>query len=120
MKKLLLSLCPLFLQPFPAACVFAQSTPRFIEIPADTLEDKIRGGMLAQVIGNLNGLPHEFKYINNPGKVEHFTPSLPGGAVTDDDTDIEWVYLREIARSGNNTLPPDRITALWKRHINRR
>ena len=76
--------------------------------------------MLAQVIGNLNGLPHEFKYINNPGKVEHFTPSLPNGAVTDDDTDIEWVYLREIARSGNNRLPPDRIAALWKRHINRR
>ena len=85
-----------------------------------TFEDKIRGGMLAQVIGNLNGLPHEFKYINEPGKVEHFTPSLPNGAVTDDDTDIEWVYLREIARSGNNCLPPADIAALWKRHINRR
>ena len=76
--------------------------------------------MLAQVIGNLNGLPHEFKYIDEPGNVEHYTPSLPEGAVTDDDTDIEWVYLREIARTGNNLLPPDRIAALWKRHINRR
>src|SRR5262245_12378582 len=99
---------------------FAQQSKHFIEIPAETLEDKIRGGMLAQVIGNLNGLPHEFKYINEPGHIEHFTPSLPNGAFTDDDTDIEWVYLREIARTGNNLLPNPDIAALWNRHINRR
>jgi ADP-ribosylglycohydrolase len=91
-----------------------------IEIDADTLEDKIRGGMLAQIIGNLNGLPHEFKYIDKPGNVDHYTPALPGGAHTDDDTDIEWVYLREIARSRECFLPPERIAALWKQHINRR
>ena len=90
-----------------------------IEIPADVLEDKIRGGMLAQVLGNLNGLPHEFKYIDEPGNVEHCTPSLPKGARTDDDTDIEWVYLRAIARGKENFLPPAEIVALWKRHINR-
>jgi ADP-ribosylglycohydrolase len=94
--------------------------PHFLEIPAATLEDKIRGGMLAQVIGNLNGLPHEFKYINEPGHVERFTPSLPTGAFTDDDTDIEWVYLRAISESGNILLPNADIAALWKRHINRR
>jgi ADP-ribosylglycohydrolase len=120
MKQFLKVLFLLFATALPAACLLAQQPPRIIEIDADTLEDKIRGGMLAQVIGNLNGLPHEFKYINHPGKVEHFTPSLPDGAVTDDDTDIEWVYLREIARSGNNSLPPADIAALWKRHINRR
>jgi ADP-ribosylglycohydrolase len=97
-----------------------QPQPHFLEIPAGVLEDKIRGGMLAQVIGNLNGLPHEFKYINAPGHVEHFTPSLPEGAFTDDDTDIEWVYLRAISRSGNVLLPNADIAALWKRHINRR
>src|SRR3954454_894878 len=119
MRKLLLTLCALALQFSPAARGLAQQPTRFIEIAADTLEDKIRGGMLGQVIGNLNGLPHEFKYINNPGKVEHFTPALPNGAVTDDDTDIEWVYLREIARTRNNRLAPDSITSLWKKHINR-
>jgi hypothetical protein len=120
MQKLLLTLCTLLATSLPTARGLAQQSPRFIEIPADTLEDRIRGGMLAQVIGNLNGLPHEFKYINKPGKVEHFTPSLPNGAVTDDDTDIEWVYLREIARTGDNLLPPKTIASLWKRHINRR
>ena len=98
----------------------AQSDSRVLTIDADELEDKIRGGMLAQVIGNLNGLPHEFKYISKPGQVEHYTPSLPDGAQTDDDTDIEWVYLREIARSGETLVPPPRIAELWKTHINRR
>lgn len=98
----------------------AVETPRVVEIPAEELEDKIRGGMLAQIIGNLNGLPHEFKYIDEPGRVEHYTPSLPEGAFTDDDTDLEWVYLHEIARSKTTRLPPDAIEALWKRHINRR
>jgi ADP-ribosylglycohydrolase len=87
---------------------------------ADELDDKIRGGMLAQVLGNLNGLPHEFKYIDEPGNVLTYTPSLSKGAFTDDDTDIEWVYLTEILRSGVIELPPERIGALWKRHINRR
>src|SRR6188508_1363476 len=120
MQKLFLPLCVVALQLLPAARARAAEHPRVVEIDANVLEDKIRGGMLAQIIGNLNGLPHEFKYIDEPGSVEHYTPALPKGAHTDDDTDIEWVYLHEIARSGENFLPPDRIAALWKQHINRR
>jgi hypothetical protein len=99
--------------------IWAQQA-EFVEITADELDDKIRGGLLGQVLGNLNGLPYEFKYIDEPGNVESYTPGLPEGAFTDDDTDIEWVYLREMARSRNLLLPPDRIAALWKQHINRR
>src|SRR6476659_10539944 len=113
MKKLLLTLATAALQFLPFTRALADEPPRFIEVPADVLEDKIRGGMLAQVIVNLNGLPHEFKYINEPGHVEHFTPSLPKGAFTDDDTDIEWVYLRAISKSGDNFLPNTDIAALW-------
>ncbi len=98
----------------------AQDPPGFVEIPADVLEDKIRGGMLAQIFGNLNGLPHEFKYIHEPGKVETYTPGLPQGARTDDDTDLEWVYAFEMARAGEPFLPPARIRELWTAHINRR
>jgi hypothetical protein len=105
-----------------SALALAQTAipPGTAEIRAAELEDKIRGGMLGQILGNLNGLPHEFKYIDEPGNVEHYTPSLPNGAVTDDDTDIEWVYLRAIVHNRENMLPPERITALWKEHINRR
>ena len=90
------------------------------EIPADILEDKIRGGFLGQVIGDLNGLKHEMKYILEPGNVEQYTPSLPDGAWTDDDTDVEWPYILEIQRTKNLLIPPGRITELWQEHINRR
>jgi len=93
--------------------------PPAVEIAADVLEDRIHGGLLAQILGNLNGLPHEFKYIEEPGRVESYTPALPEGARTDDDTDIEWVYLHEMARTGEIFLPPGRVRELWRTHINK-
>jgi hypothetical protein len=102
------------------ACASAPQPRDVLEIPADILEDKIRGGLLGQIFGNLNGLPHEFKYIAEPGKVERYVPGLPQGAWTDDDTDIEWVYVSEMARTGRPLLPPSQIAALWKANINSR
>jgi len=98
--------------------LLAQSRP-ITEIPAAILEDKIRGGFLGQVIGDLNGLEHEMKYIAEPGNVQAYTPALPEGAWTDDDTDIEWPYLLEMQRTKTILLPYPRITEVWKRHINR-
>ncbi len=91
-----------------------------VTLPASVVEDKIRGGFLGQVLGDLNGLVHENKYILEPGKVEKYVPALPDGAWTDDDTDIEWIYLIDMERSKTLLLPPQRIAELWKRHINRR
>jgi hypothetical protein len=65
-------------------------------------------------------LPHECKFIQEPGDVAKYTPALPDGARTDDDTDIEWVYVAEIARTGELLTPPKRMAELWKKHINRR
>jgi hypothetical protein len=79
------------------------------EISAETLRDKIRGGLLGQVLGNLNGLPHEMKYIDEPGNLATYTPALPEGARTDDDTDFEWVYIVEMQRRGEPMLPPAEI-----------
>src|SRR5688500_8229091 len=93
------AIMPLMLKKILAALLvlasIAQAQEKTVEIRADVLEDKIRGGMLGQILGNLNGLPHEMKYIAEAGKVEKYVPSLPEGARTDDDTDIEWVYLLE-------------------------
>lgn len=91
-----------------------------IEIQADVLHDKIRGGLLGQLLGDLNGLKHEMKYIAEPGDVREYTPALPDGAWTDDDTDIEWPYIIEIQRANTLLLPPRTISELWRRHINRR
>lgn len=61
----------------------------FVELPAEVMWDKIRGGLLGQMLGNLNGIHHEMQYINEPGNVTEYTPALPEGARTDDDTDFE-------------------------------
>jgi len=102
----------------PIGKEIAAGAGRFVEISAEDLEDKIRGGLLAQLLGNLNGLPHENKYYDEPGNVEQYTPALANGARTDDDTDIEWVYISAMQRDRTALLGPERITALWQHHIN--
>jgi ADP-ribosylglycohydrolase len=98
--------------------LWAAETP--VNLPAAVVEDKIRGGLLGQILGDLNGLIHENKYVLEPGKVEKYTPALPDGAWTDDDTDIEWIYLVEMERSKTMLLSQQRIAELWKRYINRK
>lgn len=97
------------------ACALAHAA----DLPAAVVDDKIQGGLLAQIIANLNGLAHEHKYLADPGSVETYVPSLPDGGRTDDDTDIEWVYLIAMERSRTLMLPYPEIAALWKAHINR-
>lgn len=91
-----------------------------IDMPVEELRDRIRGGLLGEILGNLNGLPHEMKYIDEPGGVTEYTPSLPRGAWTDDDTDLEWVYLVAMQRRNEILLPPEAIGKLWKERINKR
>ena len=79
------------------------------EIPAETLRNKIRGGLLGQILGNLNGLPHEFKSIAEPGDVIQYVPGLPEGAWTDDDTDFEWVYIKVMEDENCLLLPHEKI-----------
>ncbi len=97
-----------------------ESEPTTIQMTAETLRDKIRGGLLGQILGNLNGLEHEMKYIDHPGNVADYTPALPHGARTDDDTDFEWVYLVEMQARNTIELPPEQIADLWRMRINRR
>ncbi len=93
---------------------------RVISMSAEVLRDKIRGGLLGQILGDLNGLPHEMKYIAEPGNVTRYTPSLLQGAWTDDDTDFEWVYIKAMQDENCLLLPPERMSRLWKERINKR
>jgi hypothetical protein len=90
-----------------------------VEISAEVVQDKIRGGLLGHLLGDLNGLKHEMKYIAEPGNVTEYTPGLPEGAWTDDDTDFEWVYLVAMQDRGITLLSARDICALWQKHINR-
>jgi hypothetical protein len=98
----------------------ATSDLKSISIPVETVIDKIRGGLLGQILGNLNGLPHEMAYIQEPGNVKNYIPSLQNGAWTDDDTDFEWVYICTMQKKRNAFLPVDTISKLWKERINQR
>jgi len=98
----------------------AAASGESVEISVEELRDKIRGGTLGHMLGDLNGLKHEMKYIAEPGNVRDYVPALPEGAWTDDDTDFEWVYLSEMQRTGQLIIPYDRIGGLWKEHINRK
>jgi hypothetical protein len=88
------------------------------EISGEELQDKIRGGLLGQMLGNLNGIPHEMEYIDEPGNVQDYTPALPNGARTDDDTDFEWVYVKVMQDENTIYLKPERLAELWKERIN--
>jgi hypothetical protein len=98
----------------------AEGPDQSIELSAEILRDKIRGGLLGQLLGNLNGLKHEMKYIAEPGNIQNYTPALPEGARTDDDTDLEWVYIVAMQRHNEIMLSPARIVQLWKERINKR
>ncbi len=90
-----------------------------IILPAEMVVDKIRGGMLGMMIGNINGWPYEFKYYGKHGDVKTYIPSLPNGAQTDDDTDFEWVYIYNMQKTRNVYLPYEDINAYWKKSINK-
>jgi len=91
------------------------------------LEDKIYASWLGQMIGNIYGLPHENKYINQPGP-ENFPYGYSAnlemikkmnGAFSDDDTDIEYIYLLQMEKHG---IEPTYavLTEAWKYHIRNR
>jgi ADP-ribosylglycohydrolase len=94
--------------------------PKLVEMPVATVIDKIRGGLLGQILGDLNGLAHEFKYEKTSGNVKNYMPSLPEGAVTDDDTDLEWVYICEMQKNKTPLLSDRDIKKLWLERINKR
>ncbi len=64
-------------------------------------QDKVYASWLAQCIGNMYGLSHEFKYNDEPRTepIEGWMPDAlerirkHDGAFSDDDTDIEYVCL---------------------------
>lgn len=98
----------------------AQNQAVYTKISVEVIQDKIRGGLLGQILGNLNGLEHENKYIDEPGNVTDYLPSLPEGARTDDDTDFEWVYIVEMQNMNKIYLSQDEIASLWINRINKR
>ena len=83
------------------------------------LLDRIRGGWAGQMVGNVQGLPFEFKYKDAPGPLPNFTPNLPR-CPSDDDTDIEWTHLHAMDRLDTLLVPYPDLAREWVRSVNRR
>jgi hypothetical protein len=88
------------------------------DITRAALYDRLYGGWAGMLIGGLEGLPHEFKYKEQPREsLPEFT-FLEGGARSDDDNDIEWMHLWFMDRESEVKLPYDRIVEIWKANMN--
>ena len=85
-------------------------------LPADVYYDKLYGAWLGECAGNMFGLPHEFKYDENPGPDLAFRPDYTDGARSDDDTDIEYVYLHALEVHGLD-LSYRQVAEEWMDHI---
>lgn len=88
------------------------------DVTREELLDHIYGGWAGMLIGGLEGLPHEFKYNENPGDSLPVFSFLPGGARTDDDNDFELTHLYFMDKENTLKLSYRRIVEIWKANMN--
>ena len=88
-------------------------------------EDKVYASWVGQCIGNMYGLAHEWKYLDEPrtDPIEGWDAGIlerihqAGGAFSDDDTDIEYVDLFCMEKYGPEPTY-EQLAEFWKRCIN--
>lgn len=109
------------------ACALPSTGPGLKKISVEEYRDKVYGSWLAQCIGNIYGLPHENRHIDEPGPDAFpygYGRNLEAlkrinGVFSDDDTDIEYMYLLAMERHGPEpTLA--QLAAMWKHHVRNR
>lgn len=93
-------------------------------IAVQDYQDRVLASWLGQIIGNTYGLSYEFKYIDAPGPDRFpygFGEYLQqvkavNGAFSDDDTDIEVMYLLQMERHG---ITPSyaQLAQAWQYHV---
>ena len=79
------------------------------KISKTELKDKIAGAWIGQMVGNIYGLPFENKFVDEPAPESRFpfgyTKNIDklqkyNGAFSDDDTDVEYIYLLLMEKDG--------------------
>lgn len=95
-----------------------------LKIPVAEYRARVYASWLGQCIGNIYGLPHENKYIGEPGP-ETWPYGYSGnmdrlrrtnGVFSDDDTDIEYLYLTAMEQFGPEPKGAE-LAASWIRHV---
>ena len=117
----------LWLLAAPAVLILSAEDTPLKKISVEEYQDKVYGSWLAQCIGNVYGLPHENDYIEEPGP-EAFPYGYQGnlerlkrtnGVFSDDDTDIEYMYLLAMEKHGPEPTLAE-LAAMWKYHVRNR
>lgn len=113
---------------FTSISIFAQKKNEVVSskitIEMSVLHDKIAAAWIGQMIGNMYGLPHEGKYVNAPGAEKWpygYSKSLDKlkkyeGAFSDDDTDVEYMYLLQMLKFGPEPTYVQ-LSKAWMYHI---
>ncbi len=102
----------------------AQGSRSMKQISVNELRDKIAGAWIGQMIGNIYGLPHENKYVDAPGPEKWpygYTKNIDklknyNGAFSDDDTDLEYMYLLQMEKYGSEPSY-EQLREAWLYHI---
>ena len=92
--------------------------PATVDLTREQLLDHIRGGWTGMLIGGIEGLAHEFKYIGEPRPTLPDYTFLQNGARTDDDNDFEWTHLYFMDKEGAFKIPYPRLAEIWKANMN--
>ena len=100
---------------FPSPCKSTVSTK---DVSREELFDRIYGGWVGMLIGGIEGLPHEFKYNEQPRETLPDFSFLPKGARTDDDNDFELTHIYFMDKENILKLPYPRIVEIWKANMN--
>lgn len=111
-----------FILAFAAATLLLSSCDKPKEISRAELRDRIAGAWLGQMVGNIYGLEYENKFIDEPGEGPFvFNKAMKkmtdvDGAFSDDDTDVEYLYLMMMEKYG---VEPsyEQIREGWMYHI---
>ena len=97
------------------------------ELSVEEYQEAVYASWIGQIIGNTYGLCYEFQHIDEPGPDAFpygYTWTLEelakyDGAFSDDDTDIEYMYLTRMEKHG---IEPDygQLADAWKTHVKER
>ncbi len=109
---------------FLASCYVQADSAQYQKISVAEYKDKVKASWLGQIIGNTYGLSYEFKFIDEPGPDkfpygfgEHLAKVKEiNGAFSDDDTDIEYMYLLQMEQHGS-TPPYSALASAWQAHV---
>jgi len=123
MKKIIL-LCFVFINFISCTSVEEKKEMEYKYISVEEYQKAVYASWIGQIVGNTYGLCYEFKFIEEAGPDSFpygYTWTLDllkqhNGAFSDDDTDIEYMYLTQMEKNG---IEPTyfNLAEAWKSHV---